>query len=353
MLVARAGAAQRLPRASAPNNAFVSVIVPARDEARNLPRLLASLAAQTHGAREVIVIDGGGNGDLAAIAAQHGARVMQEPPLPRGWVGKSWACWNGRRVAHGEWLLFTDADTAYAPDALARAVAEAQRSRAGLLTGLTRQELGSFAERVVMPPVFTLIEAATRGGSEASLRDLQYAVANGQFLLFRASTYDELGGHEAVKGSVIEDLALSRVAARAGIASRFVSLDDVVRVRMYRGAREMFVGWRKNVASGAANTPPLAYAATVATHLAGLLSAPLAMVAAAMGAWNAAAMAAGAYFLMAARVRGQHALTDGPTRAHAALHPLGYAFFASVLVASTFDRATGRGALWKGRRYQV
>ena len=221
------------------------------------------------------------------------------------------------------------------------------------LTGLTRQELGTFAERVCMPPMFTLIQAATGGAGERSLSDPERAVANGQFLLFRADVYDALGGHEAVRGSVVEDLALARIAAAARTPAAFVSLDDLVRVRMYRGGREMFAGWRKNVAAGAARTPPLAFAATVATHAAGLLPAPVALAALAIGQWPAALLAGAGWAIMTARVAGERAHAEGPEWRHAAIHPVGYAFFGAVLAASWWDRATGRGALWKGRRYRV
>ncbi|HUR68132.1 MAG TPA: glycosyltransferase, partial [Candidatus Thermoplasmatota archaeon] len=213
-IVTRAPLPHRTATRPAPASApapGVSVIIPARDEARNLPRLLASLARQTISV-DVIVVDGGQNGDLASLAGETGARVVPEPRLAPGWVGKSWACRNGRSAARGEWLLFTDADTFYEPEAVARAVAEAEARGVGFLTGLTRQELGSFAERVCMSPMFTLVQAATGGGGERSLADPRHAVANGQFLLFRAATYDALGGHEAVKESVVEDLALARVA---------------------------------------------------------------------------------------------------------------------------------------------
>lgn len=332
---------------------MVSVIVPARNEAHNLPRLLESLSRQTVAAREVIVVDGGGNGDLAALAQRTGARVVAEPPLVQGWVGKSWACAAGRAEASGEWLLFTDADTEYAPDALARAVAEAESARVGLLTGLTRQELVSFAERVAMPPIFALIQSAAGGGGERALADPARAIANGQFLLFRAQDYDALGGHAAVKESIVEDLALARLVAAARVPAAFRALDDAVRVRMYRGAREMFDGWRKNVASGAARTAPVGFVATGATHAAGLLAAPLALAAAAVGAWLAAGLAFGAYAVSAARVFEQRRYAEGPGALHALLHPVGFAFFGVVLLASVFDRVSGRGATWKGRRYRL
>jgi chlorobactene glucosyltransferase len=355
-LALRARPPPRLPPRAPGALPRVSVVVPARDEARNLPRLLASLRALEGVDAEFLVVDGGstdGSREIALAAAREDARirVLDEPPLPAGWVGKVWACWTGRKEARAEWLLFTDADTEHGPGSLARALAAAQD--VDLLTGITRQELETFAERVAMPAVFTLIAAATRGAGEAAIRDPEHAIGNGQYLLFRASAYDRIGGHEAVKGSVVEDLALTRLATRSGLRASFWDLTDAVRVRMYRGGREMFRGWRKNVATGAAHTPALAFALTAASFSAGLLAGPLALVALALRDWPAAALLAAAWLLMAWRVRSGQVEADGPGWRHALLHPLGYAFFGAVLAASAFDRASGRGATWKGRRYPV
>jgi chlorobactene glucosyltransferase len=342
----------RRGRAVAP--LLVSVIVPARDEARNVGRCLASLRALEGVEVEILLVDGGsadGTREIALAAAREDprVRVLDEPPLPAGWVGKCWACWNGRQAARGGWLLFTDADTCHAPDSLARALAAARD--ADLLTGITRQELETFAERVAMPAVFTLIEAATRGAGEAAIRDPEHAIGNGQYLLFRAVAYDRIGGHEAVKGSVVEDLALARLAARAGLRASFRDLTDAVRVCMYRGGREMFRGWRKNVATGAAHTPAPAFALTAATFAVGLLAGPLALLFLALRLWIAAAVCVALWLLASLRVRAGQAAADGPGWGHALLHPLGFAFFGAVLAASAFDRLSGRGALWKGRRY--
>lgn len=355
LLRPHAGDSPRLPPPRA-GSGRVSVIVPARDEARNLPRLLESLTRLDWVDLEILVVDGGSSDGSQAIVRAFAARdprvrLLEEPPLPPGWVGKSWACHVGRRHASGARLLFTDADTAHAPSSLARAARAAQEGDYGLVTGATRQELGTFWERVAMPPVFTLIYAAGGGAGAASIQDPEHAIGNGQYLLFDAAEYDRIGGHEAVRGSVVEDLALARLCARSGVRAAFFDLADAVRVRMYQGAREMFRGWRKNVATGATHTPPRAYALTVFTFLPGVAALPLALVALVAREWAAAALALAAGILMAWRVHATQGMADGPGWRHALLHSMGYAFFGAVLAASSWDHHSGRGPEWKGRRY--
>ena len=118
---------------------LVSVVVPARDEARGVRAAIASLAAQEYVALEVIVVDDESSDATAAeaqAAATHRVRVLEGKPVPTGWVGKSWACHQGYELARGDWLLFTDADVRHAPDTVGRALALAQRRRVAGVTVL-------------------------------------------------------------------------------------------------------------------------------------------------------------------------------------------------------------------------
>ncbi|HWG89969.1 MAG TPA: glycosyltransferase [Candidatus Thermoplasmatota archaeon] len=332
----------------------VSIIVPARNEADVIERCLRSLTKLDYPDYEVLVVDGGSTDGTRELARAFGkVRVLEEPPLPSGWVGKSWACHAGAREATGEYLLFTDADTVHAPESLRLTVGEALVREADLFTGYTQQELPTFWERVVMPPIFLLIATAVGGVSPRSMRNPRRAIANGQYLLFRREGYDAVGGHAAVKGRMAEDLALARLVAARGLRSWPVSLVGLVTVRMYRRPREMWRGWRKNTAEGAVSTPLGLTVLTALTFAAGLLALPLAVAAALLGAPQAATMAGAAYVLMAARIAGSYDTTTGVPSAYSLLHPLSFLFFGTVLAASLGDRLLGRGHEWKGRRYRV
>ncbi|MCU0622248.1 MAG: glycosyltransferase [Gemmatimonadaceae bacterium] len=242
----------------------VSVVVPARNEARNIERLVRSVLASTWPNLELVVVDdhsSDGTGALARTAGHGDPRlvVIEPPALPEGWFGKQWACWCGAQRATGDVLLFADADTWHAPALVARMMRAQAESGADLLSVAGTQELHSFWERVVMPlPFFLLL--LRFGGLNASERATSHrrVIANGQCLLMRRAVYRDLGGHEAVRDTAAEDLRLAqhvrahggRVVLRAGLEAQ--------RTRMYRSLGAIVAGWSKNMYAGGKHLLPRA-----------------------------------------------------------------------------------------------
>jgi chlorobactene glucosyltransferase len=241
---------------------LVSVVIPARDEAHNVERCLRSVMATTYPRAEILVIDDhstDGTGDLARRTASGDARVrvLIPPPLPTGWFGKSWACWSGAAAARGELILFTDADTTHAPDLLVRLV-NAQRSQhADLISVGGRQEVGTFWERLLQPMVFTML-LARYGGTKAvtESRRAMDKIANGQCILVRRASYEQVGGHESVRDKVAEDLMLAQRFFRAGKHVALVIGLDQLSTRMYTSLGDLVRGWRKNIFAGAGDAVP-------------------------------------------------------------------------------------------------
>jgi len=257
---------------------LVSVIVPARDERRNIERCVGSILSTTYPAVEVIVVDDhstDGTGDLARrmASADPRLRVIENPPLPDDWFGKQWACATGAAVARGEILCFTDADTTHAPDLLTRAVNVMRGRQADLVSVAGEQEMETFWERVIQPQVFLLL--TMRYGSTEQVSNARRAedvIANGQFLMMARGAYESIGGHGAVRNKAAEDLAMAQRFVQMGKRIALVLGPHQLRTRMYQSLAELVQGWRKNVFAAGRDAAPRM---TRAVYPVALLLAPL------------------------------------------------------------------------------
>ncbi len=228
----------------------VSVIIPARNEEASLGDCLQSLVTQTGVASEIIVVDDHSTDRTREIAQsfpKEQVRVIEAGPLPAAWTGKNNAVTTGARQARGEWLLFTDADTVHIPGSLARALTEAEEHHADLLSYSPEQIAITFWEMATLPVVFAEL-ARQYPPSVVSDPASPIAAANGQFILIRREAYDAVGGHMAIAGEILEDVALARAVKRSGRKIRFRYAPDAVRTRMYRNYRQLRDGWTKNLA---------------------------------------------------------------------------------------------------------
>lgn len=212
----------------------LSIIVPARNEAANLPHLLASLKAIVYpGPCEVIVVDDNSSDETAYVAEKFGARVVRLDHLPPGWSGKPHACHRGVQAASGEWLLFTDADTIHDPQGPASVVMLAKK---GQLDGLS-----IFIKQVWSGSVDRLGLLAAYAGLFLTLQPNK-GVLNGQYILLRRAVYEASGGFSVVAREPIEDVALGRYLRECGYRVPLFRSDDVATVRMYNDKRGLWQG---------------------------------------------------------------------------------------------------------------
>lgn len=240
----------------------LSVIVPARNEARSVGECLESLVEQSEvgfalGVEwELIVVDDdstdGTRGFAEGIAAGlEGVAVMAAPKLDLsergGFTGKTNACWAGAQQARGAWILFTDADTVHEAGDLSRAVHEAEKYEVALLSYSPRQIVQGFWQRALMPLVFSEL-ASVYPPKQVSDPASWLAAANGQFLLVEREAYFAVGGHRTVGQEILEDVALARRIKRAKYGIRFRYAPEALAARMYRTLPEMVEGWTKNLA---------------------------------------------------------------------------------------------------------
>lgn len=325
----------------------VSIIVPARNEAHNLPALLASLRALDPPPAEVVVVDDHSTDGTGELARAAGATVVTPPPLPPGWLGKPWACHAGAQAATGELLLFTDADTVHAPDSLARAVGRLRTAGADLLSVTPTHVVVAAWEK--LQGVFQLLLLlACAAGDPRARGERRWSI--GQYLLFTRAAYDRLGGHPAVRHRVAEDLAFARMVAEAGGRYELLVGEGVMRVRMYpEGLGGFWRGWRRNVREGMAASGAGGVLEMVAV-IGWLLGVPLwGAAAVAAGAWSQAALFGAAYLVTAVEVaRRQRQVGELPWWGALAF-PLPVALLCAITAAATLDRVRRAPVRWRGR----
>ena len=228
----------------------VSAIIPARNEEQNVARAVRSVAAQPEVAEIIAVDDHSQDGTAAILEGLQDEiprlRVLRVGEPPAGWLGKTHALVAGVGEASGDWLLFTDADTEHQPGSLAEMLGCAERERADLVSLSPGQETPTWWEKAVIP--FTYAELARRFRfDKVSDPHSKSAAANGQYLLIRRSVYASSGGHESVRGEILEDVALAQRVKSRGGRILFLPGPEWVTTRMYASFGALWDGWRKNL----------------------------------------------------------------------------------------------------------
>ena len=231
---------------------MISILVPARNEEKNIARCVLSLLALDYPAFEVLVLDDQSSDDtrsiLEKLSHSHSrVKVLDGDPPSGNQVGKNWACSQLARKAQGELLFFTDADTFHQPGTLKTIVTALEGEQADLLTGFPRQEVHTWGERFLVPffswamLCFNPLALAYRVSHPA------LSGALGQMMLFRREAYRTIDGHEGVSSSIVDDLMLARKIKSNGMRWRVIYIADLISCRMYRNSRDAFNGFAKNL----------------------------------------------------------------------------------------------------------
>jgi glycosyltransferase involved in cell wall biosynthesis len=406
--IVRERTAPRLGPAPPPaDGPFVSVIVPARNEADGIGVLLDGLARQTYRAFEVIVVDDDSTDGTGAVARGFtgrlpGLQVLTGRPLPGGWAGKCWACWQAAARARGEWLLFLDADERPAPELLAALVGRARASGADLITLMPLLRLGSLAERLMLPAfgsiLYSLYPLALvsdkgrrtkderpapeirRQRDEATKREVasrsrgllvsrsrhlkspvvvrtRPAFANGQCIFVRRAAYAAVGGHRAVQESVLEDVELAQRLRAAGFRLHAAAAPDLLEVRMYTSWASVAEGLGKNAIAGYRSGGWRS--AWVGTRQALIALVPVWLLIGAAGfwlwqpfspmAWVLLLHGGGLWLITLASLGWVMRRRYRINPAWSLCYPLGLALYYALAARALWRVRSGRGVLWKGR----
>ncbi len=340
------------------NGPLVSVLVPARNEERAIGRCVESLMQQDYPHLEILVLDDQSEDRTAAIVEELAARspmvrLLRGGPLPPNWHGKAYACAQLARAARGEWLLFVDADTVHAPDAVSTALGAALEQQADLLTMMPQVLEESFGEALLLPLIPLTFGVFLPMGLVAGRRYPLIAGALGPFLLFRREVYERVGGHEATRTDIVEDMKLARLVKQQRGLVVWIDGTALTRVRFYHNLRE---AWR-----GFAKTTFAALNYSVAGLIAGLIAcaavyvAPYGFLAAGLLSHR---FDAALFWLPLSQIvlawasRWLVAQRFHMRRSMAFLHPLMMIVTMLLTAQAAYQAIFGRGLAWKGRAYQ-
>jgi 4,4'-diaponeurosporenoate glycosyltransferase len=330
------------PPAQRHRAANLSIIIPARNEEQNLPRLLDSIAASTVRPAQVLVVDDGSTDGTASVARNRGACVLTSASLPPGWTGKSWACHQAALVASGELLLFLDADTYFTAGGLERLIAcwMREQDQRLVVSLLPYHEMEAAYEQFSL--VFNLLMAAGAGGFGFVAPPRLF----GQSLLIAKETYLAAGGYSAVRSIVLENLRLAGLLRVSGARTLCLGGRGTLHMRLFpEGFHQMSESWAKAFIQGAADSGGWILVSAI-IWISALWSTALLLIA----PRDYGRLALATVYLMLSLQLASFARQLGNYRfAICLLYPLPLAYYTFIFGLSAARRGLGRKTVWRGR----
>ncbi len=350
--------------AHVPGRPLVSILIPARNEEHTIARCLDGILKQTYGTYEIIVVDDNSTDATPDVLAHYATqqatmRIVAGTPLPPNWAGKCHACQQAAAVAQGEWLLFLDADTMPQPELVAALLTHAYRWQLDMVTVFAFMELGSFWERIILPPFGALLNTIFPfqriNAPDAQPEEI---IANGQCIFVRREAYETIGGHGAVSNELIEDVMLARALKLSGFRISAVQGLNELRVRMYTNRHEVVEGLTKNAVAGYNSGG--SRSAWGGLRIFALALLPWCLLASGflllmsygtIQAWavmlHGIVVTTVAMLFWSIFLRQRYALPWY----YALLWPFGLLCYGAITIRSLWKIRSGRGVLWKGRTY--
>jgi Glycosyl transferase family 2 len=323
----------------------VSVVIPARNEASNIGQALRAVLA--NGPLELIVVDDQSEDETPLLVQKLAAtdprvRLVNAPPLPAGWCGKQHACQVGAGHARGEFILFVDADVRLQPDAVA-----ALRERIGsaaLLSGFPRQATGTWLERLLIPLIHFVLLGFLPIPFLRRSRHPAFAAGCGQLMLVRRAAYRTVGGHTAIRSSLMDGITLPRAFRKKGFATELCDATTLATCRMYQSAQEVWSGLAKNAGEGLGSPARIVPMTLI---LLGGQVLPFVLLVVAPKPIAVAGCCLALLTRLIAMVRFRQSIFG------AVLHPVGVLLLVAIQWYALIRRVIGRSANWRGRAYPV
>ncbi len=323
----------------------VSVLIPARNEEKNIADCVAAVLASADVDLELVVLDDHSTDGTAAILAaipDPRLRVAKAPSLPPGWSGKQHACAALARCARHELMVFIDADVRLAPDALSRIAGYMARHDVGLASGFPRQITGSWSERLITPLIYSLLLGYLPMPLMQMFRAPAFGAGCGQLMVAWRAAYVRAGGHTAIRASLHDGVTLPRAFRAAGLMTGLFDATNLASCRMYTRPGEVWEGFGKNATEGMAKPVALPVWTVL---LGGGHVLPFALLVIAPGAAAALAVCGSLGLRLLLGWRFRQPLASVP------LHPLGVMALLLIQWSALLRAARGRPATWRGRIY--
>jgi cellulose synthase/poly-beta-1,6-N-acetylglucosamine synthase-like glycosyltransferase len=343
-------------------NPRISVIVPACNEGADIEATLTRLLTLEYDNYEVIAVDDRSTDDTGEIMDRIAAAAPPDRPpdqlpdqlkiihiadLPAGWMGKPHAMWSASNLATGDWLLFTDADVLFKPDAVRRALAYAESERADHVVVLPRMIMKHPSEKMMVAFFQTLFVFGHRPWKVADPKTKDH-MGVGAFNMIRRTVYEALGTYQALRFDVLDDMKLGKVVKSRGYAQRNVFGADLVSIRWAKSAWGVVDNLTKNFFALMSFQWPRALASCFVLAFLNLM--PFA------GIWLAHGWArlgyAVALFSMFSIYVGMSRKSDIPPY-YFLLHPVSTALFVYTMLRSTFLTLARGGVVWRGTFYPL
>lgn len=342
---------------AAESGVSVSVVIPARNERDNIGACLDTVAAQDHPTLQIVVLDDGSTDGTTAIVNEFAERESRLTVLnggegiADGWFGKPWALQRAQKHATGEWLIFVDADVRLHPHAVSRVVHAAKDAGVDMVTGLGALGAETFWEKVLQPAVGGLILAGNDLDEVNDPTKTDKNLANGQFIAISREAYDAIGGHEAVRQDILDDIGMARALVGAGRTYRCLRMRELFYCRMYTGFADIWEGWSKNLFAGMRYSWGNAIAALVFTFLFSV-SGPVVLAGALMLELELEWVWWG--IVLTVLMQGARGLMDGLYKqpiAYGLTHAPANVLVMAMIVNSALQTSRGNVS-WKGRTYK-
>ncbi|WP_353854862.1 glycosyltransferase [Bacillus sp. Bos-x628] len=341
---------------SSDENISLSILIPARNEEKRIEACLQSIVNQRVLPKELIVLDDHSTDQTRAIAERYAKTypwiyVKSGKSLPQGWLGKSYACFQLAEEASSNWLLFLDADVRLKTGAVEAVYKQLCIQKTGMLSGFPEQKTGTFLEHLVVPMMMFTIGCHLPVKWVSTSNNPHFAAAHGGFIAIEKDCYLAVGGHEAIKDSLVDDMALARRVKQMGYPFTLASIHPFVYMRMYENGQEVWEGYRKNIFPGVNRNIALlsgVFCLYTILYLAPVICLLIALVQVDFTNICLAILCYG----LGVSIKAAIDIENGRTSAMAFLLPLSILTLIAIGIASIKIGLKKEGYVWKGRRYE-